>query len=132
MTATNHVRRLDHVNIRTEDMAESVRFYERLLGLSPSIPPGIGDIKVTWMCDRGDMPVIHLTEPFSGETRFDGDDTGRLHHVAFDCDGHDAIVARLADMALPYEVNVVASIGLRQIFAMDPNGVRLELNFRED
>lgn len=131
MTATNHVRRLDHVNIRTEDMARSVRFYERLLGLSPSIPPGMGDVKVTWMCDRDDTPVIHLTEPLPSETLFDRDHSGRLHHVAFDCDGHDAIVARLADMALSYEVNVVASIGLQQIFAIDPNGVRLELNFRE-
>lgn len=131
MTETNHVRRLDHVNIRTEDMAQSVRFYERLLGLAPMIPPGMGDIRVTWMCDAADMPVIHLTEPLPGETRYDASHSGRLHHVAFDCGEHDAIVERLAEMALPYEVNVVASIGLRQIFAMDPNGVRLELNFRE-
>lgn len=34
-------------------------------------------------------------------------------------------------MGMPHDV-IVESIGLRQIFAIDPNGVRVELNFAGD
>ncbi|NWK98338.1 glyoxalase/bleomycin resistance/extradiol dioxygenase family protein [Sphingobium lactosutens] len=132
MTAVNHVRKIDHVNIRTDQMEESAAFYQRLLGLHRTVPPGLTGIEVVWLCDSGGFPVIHLTEPLPGEKRFPPGDTGRLHHVAFDCHGHDAIKQTLADMGVPYEINVVASIGLRQIFAIDPNGVRVELNFTGD
>ena len=35
-------------------------------------------------------------------------------------------------MNLAYDINVVASVGLRQIFVIDPNGLRVELNFTAD
>ncbi|MGK2908228.1 MAG: VOC family protein [Sphingobium sp.] len=134
MTASvNHVRRLDHVNIRSDRVRDSVNFYEGLLGLSAVIPPGMPPgIEVTWLCDSGGLPIIHITRPFPGEKMLPDEHTGQLHHVAFDCHGHDAIICRLNDMALRYELNAVPSVGLRQIFVIDPNGVRLEMNFTSD
>ncbi|AMK19889.1 MULTISPECIES: VOC family protein [Sphingobium] len=133
MTAVNHVRKIDHVNIRTDQVDESADFYQRLLGLVRTVPPGMPPgMQVVWLCDSAGLPVIHLVEPMPGDQQFPAGDTGRLHHVAFDCHGHDAITRTLADMGLPHEVNVVESIGLRQIFAIDPNGVRVELNFTGD
>lgn len=128
-----HVRRIDHINIRTRLMDESAAFYERLLGLKATVPPGMGDIQAIWLRDDRDYPIVHLNAPPVNEPdRSDERDTGRLHHIAFDCQGHDAIVATLDDMGAPYECNLVASIGLRQIFVLDPNAVRLELNFTGD
>lgn len=134
MTAPmNHVRRLYHVNIRTDRVDDSVAFYQRLLGLTPTTPPDMPpDIQVTWLCDSSGLPVIHITGPLRGEQPLPAQHTGRLHHVAFDCHGYDAIVQRLGEMNLAYDINVVASVGLRQIFAIDPNGLRVELNFTAD
>jgi hypothetical protein len=58
--------------------------------------------------------------------------TGSIHHVALNCSGYDDVLARLDARAIAYQVNLVDSIGLRQVFAMDPNGVLLELNFHGD
>lgn len=124
------VRRIDHVNIRTARLSESAHFYERLLDLRPSEPPGISGIEAIWMLDETGYPIIHLNAPPADEPhRADDADTGRLHHVAFDCVGHETIMARLEAMGLDHKSNLVESIGLRQIFVIDPNGLRLELNF---
>jgi hypothetical protein len=55
--------------------------------------------------------------------------TGSIHHVALNCSGYDETIARLDARGLDRQTNLVESIGLRQIFTMDPNGVLLELNF---
>ena len=44
----------------------------------------------------------------------------------------DMLMARLDARGLAHQDNLVASIGLRQIFTIDPNGVLLELNFFAD
>lgn len=130
---TGRVRRIDHVNIRTTRMSESAVFYERLLGLIRSSPPGIAGVEAIWMLDDAGYPIVHLNAPPEDEPRRVEDaDTGRLHHVAFDCMGHDIIIARLEAMGAAFECNLVESIGLRQIFVLDPNGLRLELNFTGD
>lgn len=130
----SHVRRIDHINIRTEHMEQSAAFYERLLGLRPTIPPGMPPgVVAIWLRDDSDYPLIHLNAPPNDEpNRSSTSDTGRLHHVAFDCEGHDIITATLEAMGAAYECNLVDSIGLRQIFVLDPNGLRLELNFLGD
>ncbi|WP_327753816.1 VOC family protein (plasmid) [Sphingobium sp. SJ10-10] len=130
---TGEVRRIDHVNIRTTRMEESALFYQQLLGLTRSSPPGITGVKAIWMLDGEGYPIVHLNAPPADEPlRAENADTGRLHHVAFDCIGHDIIKARLDAMGADYECNLVESIDLRQIFVFDPNGLRLELNFTGD
>jgi catechol 2,3-dioxygenase-like lactoylglutathione lyase family enzyme len=128
------VRRIDHVNIRTEHMEESADFYVRLLGLTRTVPPGMpAGLVAIWLRDDNDYPLIHLNAPSADEPDRSGViDTGRLHHVAFDCEGHDGVIATLEAMGAAYECNLVESIGLRQIFVLDPNGLRLELNFLGD
>ena len=39
--------------------------------------------------------------------------------------------ARLDTLGTAYRTREVAAIGLKQLFVDDPNGVRLELNFRD-
>lgn len=123
------VRKIDHVNIRTDLIEESAAFYARLLHLSRTTLDGMDPDKVAWLCDASGHPIVHLNAPPPGEAVMPGDDTRRLHHVAFDCADHDAIVAELEAMGCSYETNTVPQINLRQIFVIDPNGLRLELNF---
>jgi catechol 2,3-dioxygenase-like lactoylglutathione lyase family enzyme len=126
---------LDHVNIQTPDVAGTARFFADVLDLRPGPPfPGADMAAVTWMFDAADRPIVHITLP--GMTFADdavaGTGTGALHHVAFACIGHDAMIARLHRLGLAHRLRDIAAIGLRQIFVTEPNGVLLELNYRED
>jgi catechol 2,3-dioxygenase-like lactoylglutathione lyase family enzyme len=124
---------LDHVNIQTADLAGSVAFYRDIIGLDVRDPPELDPARVQWMHDDRGHAIIHLSSAGSllgeaGKER--GRDTGAVHHVALDCKGHDAMQALLTAKGLPFRVNHVVSIDLRQIFIEDPNGVLLELNYR--
>jgi catechol 2,3-dioxygenase-like lactoylglutathione lyase family enzyme len=131
------VKSLDHVNIQTRDVAGTARFFTDLLGLEARPPfAGVDPAAITWMWDREGRPVIHITLP--GQTFADqadapiGVSTGPLHHVAFECDGHAAMLERIAAMGLVVRTRDIPQIGLRQIFVIEPNGVLLELNYRGD
>ena len=54
---------------------------------------------------------------------------GAVHQVALNCWGHDAMVKRIEARGLPYRLNHVTVVDLKQIFVEDPNGVLLELNY---
>ena len=87
-----------------------------------------------WLHDSDGRAIIHLNHT-DCPRRFDRDvspgPTGALHHVALACAGYDDLKQRLDDRGLDYAENVVASIGLRQLFVQDPNQVLLELNFND-
>ena len=125
--------RLDHVNIQTVKLAETVRFYSDVIDLrAGDPPPPLDPAYVQWMFGSGGEAIFHLTSPGSmdGLGANFGDDTGAVHHVALDCAGHDAMVAKLERLGLEYRLNHVTAIDLKQIFIHDPNGVLLELNYR--
>lgn len=118
---------LDHVNVRTRDMAATVAFYTDVLGLTAAAPPnGLDPARITWMHDSAGRALFHLTA-------IDGalaGTTGAVDHVALSCSGHAAMVARLDRLGVAHQLNEVTSIDLRQVFVRDPGGVLLELNFR--
>lgn len=130
------VNALDHVNIITDDMAGTTGFYADLLDLEVRDgPPPFKPEEVQWLFDSAGRAIIHVNrvgafQVFPRESK-PGPATGAVHHVAFDCSGHAEVCARLERRGLSYSLNDVDSIGLRQIFVIDPNGVLLELNFRE-
>ena len=131
------VKSLDHVDIQTLDVAGTARFFTDVLGLAARPPtPGVDPAQITWMWDGQDRPIVHITQPgrtFADESeKTIGTSTGPIHHVAFECEGHAAMLARLESMGLPWRTREISQIGLRQIFVSEPNGVMLELNYRGD
>ena len=128
------VERLDHVNIITDDLAGTARFYADLLDLREGDgPPPMKPDQVRWMFDAGGNAILHLNSA-DFPRLFDravaaGDDTGAIHHVALRCGDFDEVRARLDDRGAAYQINEVPSAGLKQIFTSDPNNVLLELNF---
>ena len=128
------VNTLDHVNIVTEDLAGTARFYADLLGLEArdGPPPSRRD-DVIWMYDDAGRPILHLNRvgffrPLERDSKPEAT-SGAVHHVALRCEGHAEMVERLKDRGLKHAQNDVTSINLKQIFVVDPNGVMLELNF---
>jgi catechol 2,3-dioxygenase-like lactoylglutathione lyase family enzyme len=127
------VEALDHVNIITADLEGSVRFYSELFGLEPRDgPPPLTHSNARWLYDTAGRAVIHLNSlecPRAYDRDVRAGPTGALHHVALRCTGYEELRAELVQRGLDHRTNVVAAIGLRQIFVLDPNQVLLELNF---
>lgn len=123
---------LDHVNIIAQDLAATVRFYSEVLGLEARNPPG-GVNAANWLYDSQGSPIVHLGTAGEGHAAGAGADraTGAIHHLALACTDFDDTLARLASLALPHRVNAPPGRDFRQIFITDPDGVMLELNFRD-
>ncbi len=128
------IKALDHANIITDDLTASVAFYQDVLGLEVRDgPPPLPPRWVKWLYDNAGRPIIHLVsadmnQPIERDTS--GMFTGSLHHIAFDCTGYDEMCDKLDDLRVEYAYNELPAIGLSQLFIEDPNGVLLELNFR--
>jgi catechol 2,3-dioxygenase-like lactoylglutathione lyase family enzyme len=125
---------LDHINIQTVNLAETVAFYRDVLDLrAGDPPPPLDPAKVQWMFAGEGRAIFHLSGPGAlvaiGDINSSGD-TGAVHHVALACKSHDAMVEKLDRMGIEHRRNHVAAIDLKQIFVRDPNGILLELNYR--
>jgi catechol 2,3-dioxygenase-like lactoylglutathione lyase family enzyme len=130
------VNALDHVNVITADLDGSARFYAELFGLERrDAPPPLTPGNAQWMYDAAGRAIVHINSldcPRTYERAVAPGPTGAIHHVALNCSGYDDMIMRLKGRKLDYQVNLVTGISLRQIFALDPNGVLLELNFFAD
>jgi catechol 2,3-dioxygenase-like lactoylglutathione lyase family enzyme len=130
------VNALDHVNIITPDLDGTARFYADVIGLRRrNAPPPLTPGNAQWMHDDSDRAIVHINSlecPRAYDRAASPGPTGALHHVALNCTGYDAMLARLRDRGLDHRLNEVEAIRLRQIFTLDPNGVLLELNFFAD
>ena len=128
---------IDHVNIRTPRVAETVRFYVELLAMKAEPAPGADDMaRGAWLYIEDGRAAVHVG---SADSRFlaehdiagaSPEGSGRVHHVAFECSDYDRTRGDLEARAVDFQLNDVPQIGLRQIFIRDPNGILVELNFR--
>ena len=132
-----NVEALDHVNIITDRLDETAAWYADLLDLDRRDgPPPLTPETAQWMFDAEGRAIVHINSVdcarmYDREVQ-PGALTGALHHVALRLEGYEEVKARLDARGADYEENVVAAIGLRQIFTADPNNVLLELNFFGD
>ena len=117
---------LDHFNIRTRNLADTVRFYEDVLGLEKGARPNFA-FPGAWMYSEG-KAVVHLVD-ISKTEEPQKPDSGVVHHVAFASYGFDGMKRRLEAKGMAYESRQVPGGDLWQIFVNDPNGVMIELNY---
>jgi catechol 2,3-dioxygenase-like lactoylglutathione lyase family enzyme len=144
------ISKLDHVNIVTKNIGETIRFYTEVLGMKNApLPGGMASSKNAFICDDNDNAVLHIqgVDPENPQPTFDSihqrlgnlrasieledlEGSASIEHVAFACQGYDAVRDRLGRHGLEMRFNDVPQMSLRQIFVNDPNGITLELNFR--
>ena len=117
---------LDHFNIRTRKLADTVRFYEDVLDLKNGDRPNF-TFPGAWMYSEG-KPVVHIVD-ISKTDEQQKPDSGVVHHVAFASSGFAGMKQRLKSKSLPFDVREVPGVAVWQIFVTDPNGVMLELNY---
>ena len=117
---------LDHFNIRTRDLGETVRFYEDILGLENGPRPNFA-FPGAWLYSEG-RAVVHLVD-ISPTDEPQKPDSGVVHHVAFASQGFRGMKQRLQAKGVEFEAREVPGGDLWQIFIRDPNGVMIELNY---
>jgi catechol 2,3-dioxygenase-like lactoylglutathione lyase family enzyme len=129
------IQALDHVNIRTAKLIESITFYADVLGLKVVPPPMVADTSLGAYClDQNGNAVVHLVaaaeivvgaEPVRGAAQ-----TGMIDHFALKCSGDSSpLKQQLTKKGLAFETMDVGALGLQLVFVRDPNGILIELNF---
>ena len=116
---------IDHVNIGTAKLAETIAFFEGL-GLTPGWRPPFA-FAGAWLY-AGDRAVVHLVELPKPKAASDG---AALDHFAFSIGDYEGVRQKLDASGIPYRAIAVPGAPIRQLFLRDPNGVAIELNYRE-
>src|SRR3954468_15396336 len=117
---------LDHFNIRTRNLADTVRFYEDVMGLEKGPRPNFA-FPGAWMYSEG-KAVVHLVD-ISKTDEAQKPDSGVVHHVAFASSGFDGMKKRLESKKMEYDSRQAPGGDLWQIFGNVPNGVMIGLNY---
>jgi catechol 2,3-dioxygenase-like lactoylglutathione lyase family enzyme len=118
--------KLDHYNIETVKPEETVRFYTEALGLenAPQRRPQV-ERPGTWLL-VGNYPAIHVNFVEADQAG----KTGAIDHVAFEGAGYHEYCRHLRAFGAPFETVESPGFDLAQIYVVDPNGIRIEINFR--
>jgi catechol 2,3-dioxygenase-like lactoylglutathione lyase family enzyme len=117
---------LDHYNVSTRKLDETVRFYENVLGFTNGARPPF-NFPGAWLYSAG-HPVLHLND-ISHTAKQQPTDSGVIDHVAFGSRGFEATKQHLTSQGVPFRMNQVPDSARWQIFLRDPNNVEIELNF---
>jgi len=132
------VQALEHVTIRCAQLKRTRDFYVELMGLTEGDRPAF-PFRGYWLY-LGGIPVVHLVEASDSAGAWGRDNfipkaeegTGSFDHVAFRGDDFGAMRERLKTAGVTFKERVVPGGRLSQLFVPDPEGVLVEINFRND
>jgi catechol 2,3-dioxygenase-like lactoylglutathione lyase family enzyme len=130
--------KLEHYLVMTDDIEATRDFYRDVIGLDVGFRADLG-FPGYWLY-LGETPVIHIAEwetytehsnrlGIPVTTRANGT-TGVFDHIAFNGTDAAGMIGKLQRMQVPFHQNDVPHVGLIQLFLFDPNGVKIELNYR--
>ena len=128
---------IEHVLIQTADIAKTVEWYVRVLGMRAGFTPDFR-FPVQWLY-LGERDVVHVTEGgantsenrkrYVGQQSTATQGSGAIDHIAFRCTGLAETLAHLRAEGVDFKERQVNDQGLYQLFLFDPNGIKVELNF---
>jgi catechol 2,3-dioxygenase-like lactoylglutathione lyase family enzyme len=128
---------IEHFLVQTADMAKTRDWYVRVLGLRVGPNPDF-KFPVCWLY-LGDKDVVHITEggaqvsenrkQYVGQESQATHGTGVLDHIAFRATGLGRMLEHLRAERVEFKQRQVSDQGLYQLFMLDPNGIKIELNF---
>jgi catechol 2,3-dioxygenase-like lactoylglutathione lyase family enzyme len=127
--------KLEHYLVLTADIDGTRDFYCRVLGMREGPRPPLG-FPGYWLY-LGDTPVIHIAEWHTYTAHSAARDipvsapapgTGALDHIAFNATDYDEFLVTLERAGVKAQRNIANASGLRQVFLLDPNGIKLEIN----
>lgn len=132
------ISHIEHFLVAADDIDATRDWYGRVLGMKPGPHPEFG-FPVHWMY-LGDTDIVHIgpsakqageiQKKFLGRTSQDtGEGTGALDHIAFRATGLRGMLEHLKKEKIFFTRRRASGQALFQLFIVDPNGIKLELNF---
>jgi catechol 2,3-dioxygenase-like lactoylglutathione lyase family enzyme len=123
---------LDHLLVLTDDIDATRDFWCEALDLEVGERPPL-EFPGYWLYgDAG--PCVHVAEraPYEAHSQLIGipASAGPVEHVAFDAPDYEAAAGRMALSGIQAHANEVPGV-MRQLFVEDPNGVKIEINVKE-
>jgi catechol 2,3-dioxygenase-like lactoylglutathione lyase family enzyme len=129
---------IEHYLIAADDIAATRDWYCRVLGMEEGWHPDFG-FPVVWLY-LGGRDVVHIgpsakqagdiQKAYLGRTSQDaGAGTGAIDHIAFRATGLAATMAHLRANGVDFKERRANGQALYQLFMLDPNGIKVELNF---
>jgi catechol 2,3-dioxygenase-like lactoylglutathione lyase family enzyme len=119
---------INHVAIRTLDLEATNKFYTEVLGMRLAKRPPF-DFPGSWL-QIGET-MIHV---MAGKAAYDTEGKfrpvgGTVDHISISAEGYDDFARRFEERGIDYREFAVPEAGILQLFARDPNGILIELNF---
>lgn len=120
------IQRLDHVNLRTAQLAAMVSWYRDILELEPGARPAFG-FPGAWLY-AGDHAIVHLVE-VDGPVGAGSEAALKLEHFALQASDLAAFKARLEAHGERYREARIGELDLVQINVWDPDGNHIHVDF---
>ena len=115
---------MNHFTVIAEDADKTLDFYVGLLGLTVGHRPDLG-FPGAWLYAGGPHAILHVyfDRPVPAQR------AGVIDHMAFSATGLKAVRARFDERGVKYDLRRQAGAGTWQLFSVDPNGAKVELDF---
>ncbi|NQU69298.1 MAG: VOC family protein [Rhodospirillales bacterium] len=119
---------IHHVAIKTQDLVATDNFYDTVLGMEKVFRPEF-TFPGSWF--NIGRTMVHI---MGGHAGLDNDGNtphggASVDHIALEANGFDEFKKNFEDHDIPWRQFAIPEVGLWQLFAKDPNGVLIELNF---
>jgi catechol 2,3-dioxygenase-like lactoylglutathione lyase family enzyme len=128
---------LEHFLIQPADIEATAKWWCEMLGMRDGYHPDF-KFPVKWLY-IGDTDVVHMTpggantsanrKAYVGQESEATFGTGVVDHVAFRAHGLRETMTHLKAKGVEFKQRRVNDQGLFQLFLLDPNGIKVELNF---
>jgi catechol 2,3-dioxygenase-like lactoylglutathione lyase family enzyme len=119
------IARMDHFTIVTKSADETAKFYGDMLGFTSGARPNF-KFPGAWLYNEG-KPILHVIQR---EQIPEG--SGVLDHMAFWGTDLPDYIAKLKERKLAYDLRRLPEggpgAGVWQLFFLDPNGARVEID----
>lgn len=115
---------MNHFTIIARDERATLDFYVGVLGLRVGHRPDLG-FPGAWLYGEGPQPLLHMYF----ERPLPQPPEGVIDHMAFSASGLKAVKARFDAAGIQYDLRRQVGAGTWQLFSVDPNGAKVELDF---
>ena len=129
---------IEHFLVAADDIDATRDWYARVLGMTAGPHPDFG-FPVHWMYLNG-VDVVHIgpsarmagenQKKYLGRTSQASESgTGAIDHIAFRANGLREMMAHLKSQGIEFRQRRASGQALFQLFFLDPNGIKIELNY---
>ena len=116
---------MNHFTILTDNLDQTLAFYDAHLGLRPGKRPPFTFPGAWLYAEGGNEAILHVIAGVERKVLV----KGVIDHMAFTGRDLAATVKKLKDNSIAYELRRLPSYGTWQLFFHDPNGAKVEIDF---